>query len=261
MHTSVQLWFDRFFAECDGVPVDPATLLDWSERDRFGIVVREPFGALGAGLLISLAVTAFYEVAGKDRRAGNLYPEIYLFHVGKRWGEHSPFDFWPERKEVCVGGDPNDLLTAINIHAVTHLAVPDGLVRTPVHFHSELEVARDRIKQCFVYASSGAVFGSNVTLGTTDEGVVSNYAATLDTDLWLPGTITKLERAKSQAVELHEASEMQRVVDYVSRRRNEVSRTDPAFLLAKQRLKRVALAGSLRETYQQIDTATAIYLL
>ena len=47
-----------------------------------------PLGATGASMLIQLAITAFYDVK-PSRREVTLYPEIYLFHVGGRHGNHA----------------------------------------------------------------------------------------------------------------------------------------------------------------------------
>jgi len=122
MHTATEIQSSMLTVQRDGDVIDPNELLQWSSLDRFGIVVQEPYGALGAGLLTSLAINSFFELAGRDH---NLYPEIYLFHVGGPWGSHSSFDFWPEGKEVFLGKDPIEVLRAINQFGITHLAVPD----------------------------------------------------------------------------------------------------------------------------------------
>src|SRR5919199_663538 len=93
---------------------------------RVGAVVRTPCGAVGASTLILAAVTAFYDV----QRAGGedffIYPDFFLFHVGRPLGDHSMLDVWPGHKEVVVTGGPDALLEAINDRGVTHLAVEDG---------------------------------------------------------------------------------------------------------------------------------------
>src|SRR4051794_6215608 len=71
---------------------------DWTAHDRLGVVMTEPFGAIGAIHLIQLAITAFYD-ARPARRVGRrhadaLYPEFFLFHVGGAHGDHSALDFW-----------------------------------------------------------------------------------------------------------------------------------------------------------------------
>ncbi len=128
MHVADQLFVEAFEVRIGGERVSPeAVFPDWSLLDRFGIVVTEPLGGLGASLLLQLAIAKFYSVR-PDRRADMpVYPEIYLFHVGGPHGDFSYFDFWPPRKEVRVAASqPVSLLEAINAHGITRLAIPLG---------------------------------------------------------------------------------------------------------------------------------------
>jgi hypothetical protein len=111
-----------------------------------------------------LAITALYDIR-PSRRAGRpdgqhpdaVYPEIYLFHVGGEFGDHSAMDFWPARKEVFVEKDAREVLDAINDRAITRLAVPD---RDPVpleHQWKEPAAARDRVRSAFAYSANGRV--------------------------------------------------------------------------------------------------------
>ena len=174
-----------FTVQLAGVEAAPADLLNFGELDRFGIVATEPYGALGAGLLISLATAAFYDVPGKQRRSSTLYPEIYIFHVGGPWGSHSSFDFWPERKEVFVAADPADALRAINQCGITHLAVPDGPGRDIAHAYREPEIACDRIRQSYAYTASGVTGNADTVIRTTASGILWNYQAALAPELYL----------------------------------------------------------------------------
>ena len=112
MHAASQLFVEAFEVQVEGERVSPDTVFpDWSPLDRFGIVVTEPLGGLGASLLIQLAIAMFYSVR-PDRRAGTpVYPEIYLFHVGGPHGDFSYFDFWPPRKEVRVPARAQENIT------------------------------------------------------------------------------------------------------------------------------------------------------
>src|SRR6185312_12345108 len=85
MHVADQVLVEAFEVQIGGERVGPdAVFPDWSRLDRFGIVVTEPLGGLGASLLLQLAIAKFYSVR-PDRRAGMaVYPEIYLFHVVAR---------------------------------------------------------------------------------------------------------------------------------------------------------------------------------
>jgi hypothetical protein len=61
MHAASQLFVEAFEVQIDGERVSPDTVFpDWSPLDRFGIVVTEPLGGLGASLLLQLAIAMFY---------------------------------------------------------------------------------------------------------------------------------------------------------------------------------------------------------
>jgi len=55
-----------------------------------------------------------------------IYPDYFLFHVGRPLGDHARLDIWPRRKEVVVPEDPQGVLDAINDRAITRLVVEDG---------------------------------------------------------------------------------------------------------------------------------------
>jgi hypothetical protein len=261
MHTATQIWFDRFTAEAEGKPIASSSVLDWAAQDRFGIVVNEPFGALGAGLLISLAVASFYDAPGKERRSRNLYPEIYLFHVGRRWGDFSPFDFWPERKEVSLPADPAAVLQAINTHAITHLAVTERSVHAGNHVYREQEIAHDRIKQCFAYSPSGSAEGSDILIRSNDPGIIANYSYTLQPELWLPETEKQVHADGGITLAPAELRDLKRVVAHTHERRNEVSRNDPAYVRAVEKVRLANTNCAIEERYRQINVQDAINCL
>jgi hypothetical protein len=63
MHAASQLFVEAFEVQIEGERVSPDTVFpDWSPLDRFGIVVTEPLGGLGASLLLQLAIAMFYSV-------------------------------------------------------------------------------------------------------------------------------------------------------------------------------------------------------
>jgi hypothetical protein len=121
MHVAEQLFVEAFDVRIGGEPVSPEAIFpDWSLLDRFGIVVTEPLGGLGASLLLQLAIANFYAVRPDRRASVPVYPEVYLFHVGGPHGDFSYFDFWPPRKEVrLTASQPLSLLEAINAHGIT----------------------------------------------------------------------------------------------------------------------------------------------
>lgn len=160
---------------------------DWGLHDRLGVVMTEPFGAVGASHLIQLSITAFYDARpsrrsgrrdGKDPRA--IYPEIYLFHVGDRYGDHSAFDFRPARKEVFLERDARQVLDAINDRAITRLAVPDGDPIAIQHEWKEPAAARDRIVTAWAYSADGRVRDADWMVTGLSPSTERNIKMTLD---------------------------------------------------------------------------------
>jgi hypothetical protein len=143
-------------------------LPEWNPLDRLGLVIDEPLGGIGASHLIQIAITAYYGVSPRRRGELSVYPEIYAFHVGKGWGTHAAFDFWPARREVMVSDDPRDLLDAINDRGITRLVVPDR-PEAPLDYRpKEVDPALDRIVSAFAYHPTGRTSGGDVTIKGTD---------------------------------------------------------------------------------------------
>ena len=127
MHTSTELRSDSFSIELDGRPATIADVLtDAGANGRLGIVVREPCGAVGASLLLLAAITAFYDAQRARSERFYIYPDYFLFHVGRPQGDHSMLDVLPSHKEVVVPDDPEAILEAINDRAITWLVVPES---------------------------------------------------------------------------------------------------------------------------------------
>jgi hypothetical protein len=189
VHTAKQLFREGFEVEIAGNPATLEDFLpDWTARDRFGIVVTEPFGALGASLLIQLATANFFDAKPERRQRETAdYPEIYVFHFRGVYGDHSNYDFWPPRKEVLLGqAEPLDLLEAINDRAITRLALPDGPLGDRMRLrvgHStwaEERSAIGRIASCVTYTTSGETPGADVVLRSSHPRVEENVVSTLD---------------------------------------------------------------------------------
>ena len=261
MHTAFCLREDMFSVQLGGAACSREQLLAWGAQDRLGIIVNSPYGGLGAGLLTLLSVTAFYDVAGSNRRAAPLYPEIYLFHVGGTWGSGVGFDFWPDRKEVFLPSDPREVLRSINSHAITHLAVPDGEPEDVAHRFKEPEAAHDRLKRCFAYAPGGSVADADTSIATSSMSVISNFDNILRPELilasmqelvatdpkWAPGTVAGNDASYG--------------MDLLRRRMTEVSRMEPAYLSAAQRIGRACEQQTLSESLRRIDVSSALKLL
>lgn len=184
MHTARQLNESMFSVQIENLPATAADLLPaWGPLDRFGLVVHEPFGSIGASYLLQLAIVAFYDVRPQRRSdTERIYPNIFVFHVGGDHGEHVMFDFFPQRKEVFVENTPARILEAINDRAITRLAVPDrtrGLVQLPWKEPAE---AMDRIVSAWAYSATGRVEGADVTVAAADARADANTRLTLDVD-------------------------------------------------------------------------------
>lgn len=188
MHVAEQLWSDNLTIQVGGRFGELSDLFPGAHtHDRFGIVVDEPMGALGASLLIQAAIVQFYDVMPERRTSVPIYPEIYVFHVGRRHGDFSNFDFWPPRKEVVVpAGDCLALLEAVNDRAITRLALPDRAHGDPTRLctgpstWAEQAAARSNWATCLAYSPDGAAQPQDIVLATSDDSFESNVSSTLN---------------------------------------------------------------------------------
>jgi hypothetical protein len=259
MHTSYEIDRDMFTIELAGEAVSREQLLDWDVRDRLGILVKEPFGALGAGLLTLLVISAFYDAPGRKRRTQPIYPDVYLFHIGRYWGFYGQLDFWPDRKEIRVP-DAIEALRSLNSHGITHLAVPDGALTSTAHRYKEPEAALDRIKQCFAYGANGIAARADVTIRSSAPKVLKNFDSTVN----MPAILEEREKGsrapssrKGQAAE-----EDGRVYLALMRERlGEIDFDEPAQSAARERWRRALESGSLVESLRRIDVKTALGML
>ncbi|WP_136618899.1 MULTISPECIES: hypothetical protein [Mesorhizobium] len=169
MHVVTLLKANMFDVEIDGKPASIAEALpDWNAHDRFGLVIDDALGGIGATHLLQIAITSFYDVKPSRRTELTVYPEIYAFHIGKGHGAHAPYDFWPARREVITSRDHREVLDAINDRGITRLAVPDRLPRDVVHRPKEVDAALDRIVSAFVYSPSGRVSDPDLVISGND---------------------------------------------------------------------------------------------
>jgi hypothetical protein len=190
MHTARQLSAALFeITQAGRVASREEILPQWGPLDRLGVIMTEPFGAIGASHLIQLAITAFYDAVA-SRRSGSLrnndpraiYPEIYLFHVGGEFGDHSAFDFWPARKEVFLPSEARGVLDAVHDRAITRLVVPDGHPHPVEHEWKEPAAAHDRIKTVLVYGADGHVRDPSWRVTGLSPATESNVRRVLDPD-------------------------------------------------------------------------------
>lgn len=181
MHVVSLLRTDMFAIRIGGAPAAMDDLFPgWTPLDRFGLVIDEPVGGVGATHLLQCAMMAYYDARPARRTSRAVYPEIYAFHIGKGHGAHAPYDFWPARREVILRTeDHREVLDAINTCGITRLAVPDRPAREVIHRPKEVEAALDRISSAFVYSASGRVAGGDVDIAGLDKRTEFNPSQVL----------------------------------------------------------------------------------
>jgi hypothetical protein len=224
----------------------------FGEQDRLGLVMSQPCGAVGASALISSTVTAFYDIHRARTDDFFVYPDYYLFHVGRPLGDHARLDVWPRRKEVIVSDEPQEILEAIDDRAITRLVVEDGppdetaldaeAVAGARGLDSEaVASARGRIVTCLAYSPTGRVAEPDVRIASNPvtEGYVE---AILDPE-------ARLERLRNR-------SGNEALVAAIERRMGEVS-PDVRQRIAGSRADLVE-NGAPVETYRRIGLAEAL---
>jgi len=186
MHTATQLKSSDFSVRIGGAEATREELLPgWDQADRLGVVMDRPFGALGASHLIQLAITAFFDTQRSLVGEMFSYPDFYLFHFGGRYGSFSAFDFYPEHKEVFVGGSPMALLEAITDRAITRLVVVDPTaeaveVSLDNNGRKVRSTAEYRVRSAFAYSSAGRARDADVSIRGSGETTEINTRRVLD---------------------------------------------------------------------------------
>ena len=243
MHSSSELDRSSFVVAVDDAPATVDDLFpDFSEHDRLGVVVREPCGAVGASCLVLAAVTAFYDIQRARSADFYIYPDYFMFHVGRRFGDHSMLDVWPAHKEVVVADEPEEILRAINDRAITRLLVADGEASEARFDAESLASAQNRVRSAFAYSAAGRVAEADVRV--TGNDVTESYVnAVLE-----PATLVQTlgEAAEPYAAE-------------VAGRADEV----PDQVRAELRARRTGLCDDSRplETYRRLTLEQALALL
>lgn len=260
MHVATLLRSDMFQVRISG---RPATIDDlfpgWTPLDRFGLVIDQTMGGIGATQLLQCAMMAYYDVKPDRRTSRAVYPEIYAFHVGKSHGAHAPYDFWPARREVILRTqDHREVLDAINDRGITRIAVPDRPLRDVAHRPKEVEAALDRIASAFVYDASGRLAGGEIEIAGTDKRTEFNPSQTLRPVAELVGARRVPGAISSSGIPIKEADD-----DYS--RWLEVCDTEITSEARQHALEvRQALRspeGTTTETYRRVDVAEALQRL
>ncbi|EJL30799.1 hypothetical protein PMI01_03022 [Caulobacter sp. AP07] len=262
MHTAFDLNKSMFALTVDGQAADRDVLLDWEARDRLGVIIDRPVGALGAGLLTLMTITAFYDVRGKKRRQRPLYPDIFLIHAGGPWGPFVSFDFWPDHKEVFVEAEPRELLRGINHLGLTHLALPDRPRAAVVHRFKEPEAARDRLKMCFAYGPDGRVEGGDIAIRSDHPAVFDNFDAVLNIKRQLADLASAPRSSIPRRLQSTSSDENKRAFAYISARAQAEARPDhPDHLAAAARLAKARGGAGLTETLRRVSVDCALEML
>jgi hypothetical protein len=176
MHSSRELTSSAFGVTLEG---ETATVLDvlpgFAAADRVGVVVRRPCGVVGASALLLAAVTGFYDVQRAQAEDFFVYPDYFVFHVGRRLGSHNRLDIWPPHKEVVVADEPEEVLRAINDRGITRLVVEDGAPGEGAFARETLASARGRIVTALAYSANGRTRDADVTIASND--VAESYVS------------------------------------------------------------------------------------
>jgi hypothetical protein len=215
----------------------------FGEHDRLGVVVRRPCGGVGASALISATITAFYDLQRARAAEFFVYPDYFLFHVGRPLGDHARLDIWPSRKEVVVPGEAQRILEAVNDRAITRLVVEDGEADEPELDPETLASARARIATCLAYSPSGRVPDGDVRIASN--AVVEGYVdAVLDPETRLARLRARNGGARADAI----AARLGEVAPDVRQR-------------VKRARQELVEGGVPVESYRRIDLDEALGLL
>ena len=241
MHSSRELSSSSFEIEVGGVTAPLEELFEgFGEQDRLGVVLTQPCGAVGASALTTATITAFYDIQRARGPDFFVYPDYYLFHVGRPLGDHGRFDIWPRHKEVVVPDGADRLLEAVNDRAVTRLVVEDGAAGEPPSDPGAVASARARIETCLTYSPSGRVDDADVRIASNPvtEGYVE---AILDPE-------ARIARLRAEGNEER--------ADAIAARAGEVDRASRQRILAGR--SDLAEHGVPVETYRRIGLDEAL---
>ncbi len=154
---------------------------EFTVNDRIGVIVKNYCGAIRARTLILSAVTEFYDAyrsqLGNETEKFRIYPDFFLFHIGKHFGDHQQLDIWPSHREIIIEDNPEKILETINDRGITRLIIEDTNPNETVDFLQEtVSSAKHRIKTPLAYSPNGRVENADITAKSTlnVERLVSN---------------------------------------------------------------------------------------
>lgn len=255
MHVADLLFANMFEVEVDGRPAGISDVFpDWNVHDRFGLLIYGPLGGLGATHLLQIAITSFYDVKPTRRTEHKIYPEIYALHVGKGWGAHTDFDFWPPRREPILSDDPRDVLDAINDRGITRLAMPERPARKIIHRPKEEDAALENLVTTIAYSPTGRVSRPDFSIKGIDRRTESNPKRVLRPIVITPAMVEQAKRSGMALKEVDpEFGELQ------LRRQAEISEEERK--AAEETRNSLRTNGLATETYRFMAVADALKTL
>ncbi|MCF6409693.1 hypothetical protein [Pseudalkalibacillus salsuginis] len=140
----------------------------FNKYDRLGIIVSKPGGTIGVSVLLMAAITKFYDFyrfqLGNEHGKLRIYPDYFIFHIGKFHMNHFWMDIWPSHKEILVSNNPQSILEAVNDRGITRLIVED-IPSTPTNFLREtISSAENRIVSALAYSPTGRVINHDISI-------------------------------------------------------------------------------------------------
>ncbi|MCM3569034.1 hypothetical protein [Neobacillus mesonae] len=133
------------------------------------------------------AITRFYDFyrpdLGNEPDRLRIYPDYFIFHVGKRHMNLYWMDIWPLHKEVVVEDDPERILEAINDRAITRLIVEDGEAAPANFLRETFSSAHHRIVSALAYSPFGRAAHGDIMIAScskVEEYVQSTIELTED---------------------------------------------------------------------------------
>lgn len=169
MHTTTMMTDADFTISIDGRKgLLEDVFPDFNKNDRVGIIVSQDGGSAGASALIMSAITKFYSfhrgnLGGKTHQLW-IYPDFFVFHVGRKRMNHYWMDIWPAHKEVLVEDDPEQILEAINDRSITRLVVEEREMVEGIFLRETLTSANRRIISALAYSPTGRVKQGDVEI-------------------------------------------------------------------------------------------------
>lgn len=239
MHASIQLNLNSLTAEGSEINGVSDVFPDWSASERLGVVVHEPYGAIGASLLFQAFMATFYASNPGAADDEAQYPPAFMFHVGGTYGDFSSLDFWPARRQVFLANDAYEVLGAIRDRGVTRLLVPDAAshdlkyIREAPSGWTDLHATRIQTLSVYGYSPTGKLSNPDLTLTPLD----SSFGDMVDVALDVEGTVEDFEKMSDSdllGLELgpSTAADFRGWLRYFKQRAHEVPREQRANLMA-----------------------------